>query len=78
MTKQSSLAVVLCLVLLALSLALTGCARKSVAAAGPAPTAFGAAIVESSGGKQIGAAGSVLPQPWVVQVNDEWSSRSKL
>ena len=71
MTKKFSLAVVLCLAFLALSLALTGCARKSVAAAGPAPTAFGAAIVESSGGKQIGAAGSVLPQPWVVQVNDE-------
>jgi hypothetical protein len=54
----------------ALVLAGTGCARKSMAAAGPAP-AFGSAIVESSGGKQIGAAGSALPQPVVVQVNDE-------
>jgi mono/diheme cytochrome c family protein len=53
----------------ALVLAVTGCARKSVAAAGPAP-AFGSAIVESSGGKQIGAVGSALAQPVVVQVND--------
>ena len=72
MAKQFPLAViVLCLVLLALSLAGTGCARKSMAAAGPAATAFGSSIVESSGGKQIGAAGAVLPQPWVVQVNDD-------
>jgi len=44
-----------------------GCARKSVAAASPA----GSAIIESSGGKQIGAAGTALSQPVVVQVNDE-------
>ena len=49
----------------------TGCARKSVSAAGPAPTAFGSALMESSGGKQIGATGSALPQPLVVQVNDD-------
>lgn len=55
---------------LALVLAGTGCARKSLAAAGPA-AAFGSAIVESSGGKQVGAAGSALPQPVVVQVNDD-------
>jgi len=36
----------------------------------PKPTAFGAAIVESSGGKQVGQTGSPL-QPVVVQVNDE-------
>lgn len=48
-----------------------GCARKSVSASGPAATAFGSAIVESSGGKQIGAVGAVLPQPLVVQVNDD-------
>ena len=58
----------LCLVPLALC---TGCVRKSVAAAAPSSTAFGSALVESSGGKQIGAAGAVLPQPWVVQVNDD-------
>jgi cytochrome c553 len=49
----------------------TGCARKSASAAGPAPTAFGAAIVESSGGKQIGSTGTLLSQPLVVQVNDD-------
>jgi mono/diheme cytochrome c family protein len=56
--------------ILACMLAGTGCSRKSVAAAAPAPV-FGSAIVESSGGKQIGAAGSALAQPVVVQVNDE-------
>ena len=34
------------------------------------PTAFGAAIVESSGGKQFAQTGASLPQPVVVQVND--------
>jgi mono/diheme cytochrome c family protein len=38
------------------------------------PTAFGAAIVESSGGKQTAQTGSLLPQPLVVQVNDEQGS----
>ena len=57
--------------LLLLSLGLSGCSRKSVSAASPTPTAFGAAIVESSGGKQIGPTGTVLSQPVVVQVNDD-------
>src|SRR6201981_2087398 len=35
------------------------------------PTAFGAAIVESSGGKQFGQAGTSVPQPVIVQVNDQ-------
>ena len=48
----------------------TGCARKTALAAAP-PTAYGAAIVESSGGKQIGSTGAALPQPLVVQVNDQ-------
>jgi len=47
------------------------CSRKTQSAALPKPTAFGAAIVESSGGKQIGQTGWLLPQPVVVQVNDE-------
>jgi mono/diheme cytochrome c family protein len=67
MTKLFPLGVIV----LCLALAGTGCARKSVSAAGPAPTAFGSAIVESSGGKQIGAAGAALSQPLVVQVNDD-------
>jgi mono/diheme cytochrome c family protein len=53
-----------------LTVATTGCARKIAQAAAPA-AAFGAAIVESSGGKQIGSTGAALPQPLVVQVNDE-------
>src|SRR5208283_4156861 len=48
-----------------------GCARKPAPASAAKPTAFGAALVESSGGKQIGATGMVLAQPLVVQVNDE-------
>jgi mono/diheme cytochrome c family protein len=50
---------------------LGGCAKQSASPATPKPTAFGAALVESSGGKQIGATGAVLGQPVVVQVNDE-------
>ena len=48
-----------------------GCARRPGSASALKPTAFGAALVESSGGKQIGATGTVLAQPLVVQVNDE-------
>lgn len=62
---------ILCLVLVVLC---TGCVRKSDAHAVPPSTPFGSALVESSGGKQIGAAGAVLPQPWVVQVNDDQGS----
>ena len=49
----------------------TSCSRKSESAASPKPTAFGAAIVESSGGKQMAQTGAPLPQSLVVQVNDE-------
>lgn len=64
--RNPSAIIVLCLTITGL-----GCARRSVSAAGPSPAAFGAAIVESSGGKQVGAAGATLAQPLVVQVNDE-------
>jgi mono/diheme cytochrome c family protein len=70
MTKQFPPTVAI----LCLAMASTGCARKSVSAAEPAPIAFGSAIVESSGGKQIGAAGAALSQPLVVQVNDDQGS----
>jgi mono/diheme cytochrome c family protein len=50
---------------------LAACSRKPGPASALKPTAFGAALVESSGGKQIGATGMVLAQPLVVQVNDE-------
>jgi len=49
----------------------TSCSHQSPSAALPKPTAFGAAIVESSGGKQIAQTGSALTGPVVVQVNDE-------
>lgn len=50
---------------------LTGaCSRKPRQPAPLAATASGTAIVESSGGKQIGYTGMPLDQPLVVQVND--------
>lgn len=58
------------IVMLTLALA-TSCSRKRDSAALPEPTAFGATIVESSGGKQFGQTGSILPQPVVTQINDE-------
>src|ERR1035438_1734905 len=47
------------------------CTHKPGPIAAVKPTGFGSALVESSGGKQIGATGTALPQPLVVQVNDE-------
>lgn len=55
--------------MLVMSLA-TSCSRKTESAELPKSTAFGAAIVELSGGKQFGQTGSLLPQPVVVQIND--------
>jgi mono/diheme cytochrome c family protein len=52
----------------------TSCSHKTASAPLPKPTAFGAAIVESSGGKQIVQAGTTLPQPLVVQANDPQGS----
>lgn len=57
--------------ILSLAVLATSCAHKSDSAALPKPAAFGAAIVESSGGKQFAQTGALLPQPVVVQVNDE-------
>lgn len=54
-----------------LTIVIAGCTRAAGPTPGPKPTAFGAALVESSGGKQIGATDMVLAQPLVVQVNDE-------
>jgi len=47
-----------------------GCSRKSKPPAPLQATAIGAAIVEFSGGEQIGYIGMPLDQPVVVQVND--------
>jgi mono/diheme cytochrome c family protein len=49
---------------------LTGCSRHAAKTASPSATAYGTAIVEVGGGKQVAAAGTVLDQPVVVQVND--------
>ena len=54
-----------------LSFVNAGCARKPGPGSALKPTGFGVALVESGGGKQIGATGMVLVQPLVVQVNDE-------
>ncbi len=59
----------LCLILLTV-----GCSRSAVRTARPNPTAYGAAITEVSGGKQVAAAGFTLDQPVVVQVNDAQGS----
>jgi mono/diheme cytochrome c family protein len=54
----------------AVTLLMAGCSHKSKQPAPLQATATGTAIVESSGGKQIGYAGMPLDQPVVVQVND--------
>lgn len=55
----------------AVCLLMIGCSKNTKTAQAPLqPTAKGAAIVESSGGKQIGYIGMPLDQPVVVQVND--------
>ncbi len=53
------------------ALTVTSCSHKAASTQLLQPTAVGAAIVESSGGKQIAQAGTSLPLPVVVQVNDE-------
>jgi cytochrome c553 len=49
-----------------------GCSRPTATTSSALkPTAFGAAVVESSGGKQTAEVGTQLPQPVIVQVNDD-------
>jgi hypothetical protein len=54
-----------------LLLVIAGCTSNSAPVSNLKPTGFGSALVESSGGKQIGPTGMVLADPLVVQVNDE-------
>jgi len=54
-------------VLLASAALLAGCRRSATQL--PKPAAYGAQIVEVSGGKQFTQVGSTLPQPLVLQVN---------
>jgi mono/diheme cytochrome c family protein len=58
------------IVFCALALPPIGCSHKGTQPSPLKATATGAAIVESSGGKQIGYIGMPLDQPVVVQVND--------
>ena len=57
--------------ILVVLLTLADCSHEQRVNAPLKGTAFGAAIVESSGGKQIAPAGTLLPLPLVVQVNDQ-------
>lgn len=50
---------------------ITGCKHPASQVARLKPTAAGTAIVESSGGHQIGVTGIALKDPLVVQVNDD-------
>jgi mono/diheme cytochrome c family protein len=61
-----------CIAIVLATIWLVGCSRSSTANYPmPKATAYGAAIVESSGGKQVAEVGTPLPQPVVMQVNDE-------
>ena len=57
--------------ILIMLLLLTGCSHKTQGAGPAKANAFGAAIVEMSGGRQIASAGTLLPLAVVIQVNDE-------
>jgi mono/diheme cytochrome c family protein len=48
-----------------------GCAHRQTAVPALHAKAAGSALVESSGGKQLGSPGTALAQPLVVQVNDK-------
>jgi len=61
MTAAALVSVLLC----------AGCARRAEPASAPKRTRCGSALVEASGGKQITAVGMSLPQPVVVQVNED-------
>lgn len=50
---------------------LAGCKPHAKPVAALKPTAAGTALVESSGGHQLGATGTALKDPLVVQVNDD-------
>ncbi len=59
-----------CTLLVAL-LSLAGCKHSALPTAGLKATAAGTAMVESSGGHQVGVTGAALRDPLVVQVNDD-------
>jgi len=53
---------------------LSGCNRPAKAPAPLSAKAFGTAVTEVGGGKQVGSIGAALDQPVVVQVNDAQGS----
>ncbi len=55
-------------------LCLTACKKQAEAGTNLKPTATGATLTEVSGGKQIGAAGALLKDSVVLQVNDDQGS----
>src|SRR5579863_109146 len=59
-----------CALMLAL-FAFAGCKHSGAPATGLKATAAGTEMVESSGGHQVGATGTALKDPLVVQVNDD-------
>jgi mono/diheme cytochrome c family protein len=67
---RATLRISACMALLALTL-LAGCKHAAPPAAGLKATAAGSALVETSGGHQVGVTGTALKDPLVVQVNDE-------
>lgn len=66
MTFRSSAVVALLLLTM-----LAACKHSAPANPGPTSTAAGTALVESSGGHQVGVTGTALKDPLVVQVNDD-------
>lgn len=57
--------------ILSIGVVFTGCARTPPSNAAAKGTKSASALVEVSGGKQTAAAGSTLPQPLIVQANDD-------
>jgi mono/diheme cytochrome c family protein len=69
-TVRATLRIPAGMALLALAL-LAGCKHAAQPATGLKATAAGTALVESSGGHQVGVTATALKDPVVVQVNDE-------
>jgi len=69
-TARATLRIFTCMAILAFAL-LAGCKHVAPPAAGLKATAAGSALVETSGGHQVGVTGTALKDPLVVQVNDE-------
>ncbi len=60
-----------CILIFLAAMLFLSCSRQQKSFPVPTPTAYGTAIVESSGGKQTAAVGTPAGQPFVAQVNDD-------